>query len=441
MFWLILLYSYFAKFSVCFLKLFKLGNGTAITGLIVEKYYPSAISRLAKGINKIILVTGTNGKTTTRSLLVKIFDDNSVPVCTNVGGANIMRGIASSLLANWNWKGQPKIKTLILEVEEATMPILTRYINPTQIIITNIFRDQLDAYGEIDQTLDYFRKSIIQTTSDIIINSDDCKLLEILRGISNRNITGFGIEDKKIKMLDFEKSSCTIKVNFDQQILATSVISKNLIAHIETDWLEQKKIRNNFEIQTGLLGTYNIYNVLAALACTFPIFNNEAIESITNAQPVFGRGEKIIYRNKEIWLFLVKNPAGMNQVCELVSQNFAGENINIGILINDKIADGKDVSWLWDCEIEELVAINPKFKYYTGGMRSLDMLLRLEHAGAKVDLSNSYDSLENILDKKLGCFNAEKEKHIILATYTAMLKIRKLIGERTKLSNMGDKGN
>jgi lipid II isoglutaminyl synthase (glutamine-hydrolysing) len=440
MFWLFLIYSYLSKILVFVLKTLRLGSGTTLPGLVFEKYYPAIPARLCRGVDKIILVTGTNGKTTTRSLLVKIFEDNGVSICTNLGGANIMRGIVSTMLANWNWKGQPKIKTMILEVEEATMPILTKYINPAQIVITNIFRDQLDAYGEIDQTLAFFKQSIEQTTSDIIINTDDQKLLQILKGI-NRNITGFGIEDKNIKMLDFEKSSCQIRINFDQQIIASKITHKNLIAHIETNWLEQKKLKNNFEIQTNLLGTYNIYNALAALACTFPIFEHNAVDCITKAQPVFGRGEKISYRNKEIWLFLVKNPAGMNQVCDLISTNFRGEKIKVSFLVNDKIADGKDVSWLWDCEFEEFVAINHKFEYCTSGTRGLDMLLRLEHAGAKVKLKNNFDNIEAMLDKNIYNFNADKEKHIILATYTAILKVRKLIGERVKISNISDEGN
>jgi lipid II isoglutaminyl synthase (glutamine-hydrolysing) len=440
MFWLILVYSYLSKILVLGLKTFRLGNGTTITGLIFEKYYPQVTARLCKGVDKVILVTGTNGKTTTRSLLVKIFEDNGVSICTNLGGANIMRGIVSTMLANWSWKGQPKIKTMILEVEEATMPILTKYINPAQIVITNIFRDQLDAYAEIDQTLRYFQRSIEQTTSDIIINSDDQKLLQILKDVT-RNITGFGIEDKNIKMLDFEKSSCQVKINFDQQIIASHINHKNLTAHIETNWLEQKKLKNNFEIQTSLLGTYNIYNVLAALACTFPIFEYNAVDSITKAQPVFGRGEKINYRNKEIWLFLVKNPAGMNQVCDLIGTNFYDEKIKVSVLINDKIADGKDVSWLWDCEIEEFVKANKSFEYYTSGTRGLDMLLRLEHARAKVELKNNCDDIESLLEKNIYNFNVDVEKHIILATYTAMLKVRKLIGERVKISNISDEGN
>jgi lipid II isoglutaminyl synthase (glutamine-hydrolysing) len=440
MFWPTLIYSYLAKAAVFLLRTLRIGSGTALTGLLIEKYYPNIISVLGKDIKHIILITGTNGKTTTRSLLVKIFEDNGVPVCSNLGGANIIRGIASTLLSNWNWKGQPRIKNLILEVEEASMPILTKYINPNQIVITNIFRDQLDAYGEIDQTLSYFKQAIDQTTSDIVINSDDHKLLQILKGV-NRKIIGFGIEDKNVKMLDFEKSSCDHKVIFDEQTLAQEVSNKNLTAKIKTNWKEHNKIKGEFVVESKLLGTYNIYNILAALSCSYPIFENGAIKSITDAQPVFGRGEKITYRNKEIWLFLVKNPAGMNQTCELIETNFKNESLKISILINDKIADGKDVSWLWDCNFEGFVKANPKFEYFTSGFRGLDILLRLEHAEAKISLENNYEEIDNLLEKKFYNFNADKEKHVILATYTAMLKIRKLIGERVKITNISDKGN
>jgi lipid II isoglutaminyl synthase (glutamine-hydrolysing) len=440
MFWPTLIYSYIAKATVFLLKTFRIGSGTALPGIVIEKYFPRILATLAKDIDQVILITGTNGKTTTRSLLVKIFEDNGVAVCSNLGGANIIRGIASTLLSNWNWKGQPKIKNLILEVEEASMPILTKYINPNQIVITNIFRDQLDAYGEIDQTLSYFKKAIDQTTSDIVINADDHKLLQILKGV-NRKIIGFGIEDKNIKMLDFEKSSCNHKVIFDEQTIAQEVNNKNLTAYIKVKWMEHKQTKSEFLVESKLIGTYNIYNILAALSCTYPLFENGAIKSITDAQPVFGRGEKITYRNKEIWLFLVKNPAGMNQTCELIQTNFKDAKLKISVLINDRIADGKDVSWLWDCNFEEFVASNPKFEYYTSGFRGLDMLLRLDHAGAKVTIDSNYEEIENLLEKRFYNFNADKEKHVILATYTAMLKIRKLIGARVKITNISDKGN
>jgi lipid II isoglutaminyl synthase (glutamine-hydrolysing) len=125
----------------------------------------------------------------------------------------------------------------------------------------------------------------------------------------------------------------------------------------------------------------------------------------------------------------------------LVETNFKDQKVQISILINDKIADGKDVSWLWDCQLEELIKSNPKFEYSTSGSRGLDILLRLDHAKANVSLDNCFENIETLLEKKIYNFNAEKEKHIILATYTSMLKIRKLISERTKLANISDKGN
>ena len=438
-----LLFSYIAKLILILIRVTRLGNGTTFAGLMVENYFPQMVAELVKNTDKVILITGTNGKTTTRSILVTIFEDNGIMVCSNRGGANIYRGVASALLFNWNWLGQPMAKTLILEVEEATMPKITKYIKPDQIIITNIFRDQLDAYGEINQTLAYFRTAIEQTDAEIIINADDHKLLSIVSGadLSNRKISGFSVQDKDIKMLDFEKTSTKYKIPFYNSITATNIHTKNFQNNIYITWSEKNQGSYHILVKSNLMGTYNVYNTLAALNATLPQLGKNAFKSIEKTQPVFGRGEKIIYRNKEIWLFLVKNPVGMNQVCDLINDNFGNENLKVNILINDKIADGRDVSWLWDCKIEEMIQLHPQFEFSTAGRRGLDMLLRLEMAGADVKPEYNYETITKLLEKRIYKINLNPEKHIILATYTAMLEVRRALAERVELPNMNSKGN
>ena len=477
MFIFALIFSYFARIVVFIIRLLGAGSGTTLTGYWIEKYCPQMVAILTRGADRIILVTGTNGKTTTRSILVKIFEDQGVDVCTNRGGANIYRGIGATLLFNWNWLGRLKKKTLILEVEEATLPKLTKYIKPDYLVLTNIFRDQMDAYGEIDNTLEYFRISINQTNAQLIINADDHKLLSVLAGVAtihnpdkvkflngqthNCNDTkkvivrGFGISDKTVKMLDFEDYSTTYKIDWTSLTTAYSIKNEHLQSKLAINNCNYKSsvkpsvdypelIDDNFEVSSPLIGTYNTYNVLASLSLTIPIFGNKALDSISTLQPVFGRGEKIIYRNKEIWLFLVKNPAGMNQVLELIEDNFGNELLHLSFLVNDKIADGKDVSWLWDCGFEEFVSqsnsVN-QYQFYTSGSRGLDMLLRLETAGADVALENNYGAIEDHLDKLIYRLNTQPQKHIVLATYTAMMEFRRLLSKRVALPKISDEGN
>jgi lipid II isoglutaminyl synthase (glutamine-hydrolysing) len=462
MFVLAVLYSYFAKFVVVILKLTGKGSGTALPGYLIENYFPGLLSEYVKGFEQSIIITGTNGKTTSRSMIVKTFEDNGQIVCTNKGGANIYRGIVSTLISNWNWKGKLKSKILILEVEEATLPKFTKFMDPTVILFTNIFRDQLDAYGEIDKTLEFFKDSLNQTTSKIVINSDDHKLLSILDGIATnitskkikylpgqtnpetckrREVYGFGVKDTTIKMLDYEESSTFSEVCYESQLFATKIVNKNLQSNLNLTYT-YKNNKADLYLTNNLLGTYNVYNILASLVITLPIIGEKSLDSLSQIQPVFGRGEKISYRNKEIWIFLVKNPAGMNQVLDLINENFDQQDVNICYLVNDKIADGKDVSWLWDCDFEEFVK-NAKMQHnsYTSGTRGLDMLLRLEHANLDVTTQNYYSKIEELVEEQIFTLSTKPQKFIFLATYTAMLKLRLLLSKRIPLSKISDDGN
>jgi lipid II isoglutaminyl synthase (glutamine-hydrolysing) len=462
MFYLALLLSYVAKLLAIIIPFFKLGSGTTLAGIWVETKWPNLVSILTKDAEKIVLISGTNGKTTTRSIIVKVFQDQGILVCSNKGGANIYRGIASSLLNNLDWKGKMKAKTLILEVEEATLPKLTTYMRADYLILMNIFRDQLDAYGEIDNTLAYFKSAILNTNPKIVINADDHKLLSVLEGIGTLNntnkvkllegdvnaqlttkkleINGFSVSDNNLKLLDYEESSQLSVIDFETKTNTYWVKNNNLQSRLFITY-DNKSCSENLELNTNLLGTYNIYNILASLSLTYPLFGQKALQSISEVLPVFGRGEKILYRNKEIWLFLVKNPAGMNQVLELMQQHFDKQKLHFSFLVNDKIADGKDVSWLWDCNFESFVSEFDTSRFCTSGSRGLDMLLRLELAGARVGLENNYSEIQNLLEKLIFKLNIEPEKHFVLATYTSMMEFRRLLSKRVELSKINDDGN
>ncbi|NJS40789.1 hypothetical protein HC766_00060 [Candidatus Gracilibacteria bacterium] len=259
------------------------------------------------------MISGTNGKTTTRSILTKIYQEESKKVLTNIGGANIMRGIATSLLLDLNWIAKPTSNIAILEVEEATLPKITKYIKPNKIIFTNIFRDQLDAYGEIDQTLEYFHQTLDQTNSDIIINKDDAKLLSILEGRGLVPIT-FGVGAKNLPKYEQSKQmTVQSKIHYK----TTNITNKNFQSSFNI-LINNKKLLgvNNF----NLTGVFNLYNVVAAIAASNskPSTIQKALKSV---QPVFGRGEIIKLKNSKHRLFLVKNPAGFEQVIQMIQEN------------------------------------------------------------------------------------------------------------------------
>jgi lipid II isoglutaminyl synthase (glutamine-hydrolysing) len=410
----------------------KRGSGTSLPGLFIEKYIPWILGYFNGRFDEIIMITGTNGKTTTRALIAHIYEANDVNIVTNRGGANIFRGIASSLVLDVDILGRTKSKTLILEVEEATLPKLTKYIKPHKIVFTNIFRDQLDAYGEIDHTLDFFRKALENCNDniEIIINQDDEKLLTILP--PDKLVTLFGLGDS-IQKPQYEKNNIAVSVDPYSIFLATDV---KIGLNGGTD-IEIQNAGNDYTINTLLPGNYNIYNVLAAIAVTFPKFDQNSFEPISHFQPVFGRGEEITVGSAKFYMHLVKNPAGFDEVLNFIRSTNQEQPINIAFLINDNIADGKDMSWLWDINIEDFILNQEIAKVYTSGQRGLDMMLRMEYGGANTSISNHYSNMENMVDE----FSKSDKVYYILSTYTALLRARSIIEQYTTLTKITDSGN
>jgi UDP-N-acetylmuramyl tripeptide synthase len=446
----------FAKLITFLSKSLGKGSGTSLPGIGVETKYPELLSHLVKNFEEIILISGTNGKTTTRSLLVHIYESNGVSVCTNLGGANLIRGIASSLLANLNIFLKPKSVVGIFEVEEASLPILTKYIKAKKLILTNVFRDQLDAYGEIEKTVDYFSQSLINlgvkkieagsqlikkhkklnTTSNLphelrgfklLINSEDPRLVELAQAFAIEPI-GFSLATTLKPKYEGEEADFNLKYN----LVAQNIETKNLTTRF------QVKLNNKVhEVISQLPGEYNVYNILAAFILGYDNFGDRVVESIKDFQPVFGRGEKILVGDSEIILFLVKNPAGLNEVLKLLIENYSEQELNLAININDNIADGKDVSWLWDVDFESFKNNQKLAKIYTSGSRGLDMLLRLEYAGFDVDLKNYMPSPDSLLEN----ITKDNTKFIVLSTYTATIEFRNLISKKTKINDIASKGN
>jgi lipid II isoglutaminyl synthase (glutamine-hydrolysing) len=413
-------------------KYFKKGSGTALPGYIVEKYIPWILRHLLADYKHIILISGTNGKTTARAILTHILTQNHHKVASNVGGANIIRGIASSLIGQANWYGKPRSPILVLEVEEASLPILTQYCKPNILILTNIFRDQLDAYGELDHTLGFFTKSILQSSPDtIIVNTDDAKLLSSIPSVpKDTKIIGFGIDMPSDQLPAFEQHENSQKsIKITEYIQATSV----QIASAGSNW-----IMSGEKYQLPLPGIYNIYNALPAIVASKELFSDiHVAKALHTIQPVFGRGEEIHIGNTTLSLMLIKNPAGFDQVLSYLAATHTQNPLNISICINDNTADGKDVSWLWDTNIEGFVAKQKLNHIFTSGTRGLDMLLRLQYAG----LACSTKQFKQTPQKLIHAITMQEGHHSILCTYTALLELRAYLQKLTPLKNINEIGN
>ena len=440
-------------------KITKKGNGTSLPGLVVEKYYPKLIKLLAKNYKNIILITGTNGKTTTRGIICHLLKNNSYKVCTNQGGANILRGIITTLLNNLDYKNQPKSDYLVLEVEEATMPILTKFLKPDQIILTNIFRDQMDAYGEINQTLDYFDVAITNSLAQnsdlkILANGDDTKLSNYLNQKRYAKLINyFGVESNNQinNQIQFESAEETHAIN-PNQIIKAKLISNNgiNISFQSSNNSSDSSNSNHFdspqlsETRLNLSGLYNLYNAWSAILATKNLLTKTQIQTtLPSFGAIFGRGEVINIDDKTITLFLVKNPAGFDQILQTLNYlDNANSNNGLIISINDNIADGRDVSWLWDVEFEKYFdSLNANFnQIITSGTRGLDMLLRLEIDHFKnLTVENNYkNNSQNLLSEimKSNSSTPPIANWTICATYTAMLEIRSELAKITPLKNI-----
>jgi len=412
----------FGKTLIFLSNNFNLGSGSTWPGHIALKLNKKFIKDILKGSKiKVIVVAGTNGKTTTSRLITSLIRENENTYLQNKAGANLVNGLASTLIKGSSLGGKLNKDYLIFESDESALPRVLEEANPDYIVALNLFRDQLDRYGEVDSIArkwsDAFEKLTDKTT--LILNADD-PLISYLGNKSKANISYFGLEKSDKKNLKHGADSthcpkCREKLEF------TTVFFSHLgIWKCPKCKLERPKPDLNELPSYPLAGNYNKYNALAAvLFAKRGNINEEKITSaFANFTPAFGRQEKLKYKGKDVQIFLSKNPTSFNESLETIKE-FKGENLFI--IFNDRIPDGLDVSWIWDINFEELLTKNMHITL--SGDRVYDMALRLKYTEIFV---HSFPTLEEALNKAVDALN-ENETLYILPNYSAMLDIRKII--------------
>lgn len=422
---LLILTVWVVRLITVLLKLSGKGRGTALPGLLVERYIPALIPYIVNKSPYTILITGTNGKTSTRTFLVNILEQKH-KVISNKSGSNMLRGIISEILTQTNLVGKVNAIYAVFEVEEATISIISELLKPEQILVTNLFRDQLDAYGEIDRTQKFIQQAIDKSLqATIILNGDDPKVIELNTSNNNGSIYAH-VNDDLINKFKYEGAGLIYEGESD--LVATNV---EILPDLSTkfDWLE-------ITTHLKLPGYFQIYNALLAICSAKELgFNSQEINTgIESTTAPFGRGELVKHDNTSYRIFLIKNPAGFNLTLDLLTHV---SNPSIAIILNDKIADGRDVSWIWDSELEILNNIKPKY-IFCSGTRVEDILLRVKYAYPDLQEQgkNTYFSKINRTTVTIDLTQEELLKRItekkidevfILATYTSMLKLRKLL--------------
>ncbi len=397
----------FGKLIAFFIKLLRLGGGSAAPGLLALRIDPELVKGLSSKIPRNVVITGTNGKTTTAKMLNHFAKASGLKVIRNHTGSNLERGIASTLISASN-----TFDLGIWELDEAAFNSVAPKLNPDLIVFLNVFRDQLDRYGEIDSVVKKWCQTLqkLDPKTSVLVNGDDTntsKLSKCFKG----HVQKFGIENYKITGEAVVKSEEQENLNFETKNVKLNGLNNSVF---------QLEIGNlKLEINLPLPGIYNIYNFLAGFA-SGTILNmdpKKMVLSLKDYSPAFGRVEKLPFG----YIFLIKNPAGATAVFETITPNIK-PNDRLLLALNDNLADGTDVSWIWDGNFEKL-KIN-KLKVICSGTRANDLALRLKYAGFDIKTSDIHQDLKKALrEARTGL----KGRLFILPTYTAMLKIQAIL--------------
>lgn len=402
------------------------GGGSALPGLFVEKIDPDFIRRTLSELPRgVVIISGTNGKTTTTKIVVELLESQGLRVFTNRTGSNFTRGVAAALLGEVDARGALAADIAVLELDEAHAVHFVRAIPPNYCLLLNVMRDQLDRFGEIDTTASLLRTIAESTRDGIVINRDDPRLS---RNTFTQNLTapirtyGVHVDLQKLFPSDDSLKSDTPATDASPLLIDdTSLESLN-----ETDAViayQEKK----YPITLKLEGVYNVLNAVGAIALCRMIMGelldeNAMIKKLENVAPAFGRGETLIVRGQPIELVLVKNPSGFR----LGLRSFSPDGCATMIAINDNYADGRDMSWLWDVDFTSL---QPGGVAYVSGIRAYDMALRLQYD--EVPISEVEPHLKKALDQFISAHASIPKR--IFCTYTAMLALRRELSNYTKV--------
>lgn len=402
------------------------GGGSALPGLFVERIDPDFIkSTLATLPQGVVIISGTNGKTTTTKMVVELLESQGLKVFTNRTGSNFTRGVAAALLAETDMRGRLHADIAVLELDEAHAVHFVRTIAPRYSLILNVMRDQLDRFGEIDTTTKLLRSIAQATTDTVVLNREDSRIAGIASNLSSQHVAYFGLSPELLSTFPSDDS-----LRGDLQGASTLPATVTLTSFKDNSASFQIGT-NDVTTQLKINGIYNVFNAAAALALVHVIVDGHIeqtvlMNALARITPAFGRGETIIVSGQPVELVLVKNPSGFR----LGLQSFSPKGYVTMIAINDNYADGRDMSWLWDVDFASLQKYGVD---HIAGIRAYDMALRLQYDEVKI--GGVTPDIKKALVKFLSD-NPDSPKRIY-CTYTAMLAIRKQLGKHTKVESIG----
>src|SRR5438876_59787 len=421
------------------------GGGTTMPGKLLWKLDPGAVDRLGARLPQgSALVSATNGKTTTAAMVARILAP-SARLAHNRSGANLVSGVASALLAA---RGA---ELGLFEVDEGALPEVARRLRPRAVCLGNLFRDQLDRYGELELVAARWRAAVdaLPGETAVIVNGDDPQVGDLARG--HAHATVFGLDDPRHASPTLQHAAdskwcvrCGTPYVYDAAYIGHLGDYRcpscgharphlDVVGHaVELDGLERVSFElvvpeGSSRVELSVPGLYNVYNALAAaaLARSLGVGLDEIVGGLQGFSVAFGRFERIALGDRTLLVLLIKNPAGANEVVRTLVAGGPPRVLLIGL--NDEIADGRDVSWIWDVDFEPL--LGGLERLVATGERAAELALRFKYAGLPADAIEVVPSLEEALDRGLELTPARGEL-VALPTYTAMLGLRELVARR-----------
>lgn len=420
------------------------GGGTTLPGKALWRVDPGAVTALAARLpDGVALVSATNGKTTTAAMATSILERRA-PVLANPGGANLVSGVASALLAPRRSR-----RRAVLEVDEAALPTVASALAPHVLLLGNLFRDQLDRYGELEHVANRWEVAIRASHAVLVVNADDPRLAALARGRANAVL--FGIDDPRHALPDLQHAVDSVYCTTCGSAYRYAAIYSGHLGDFRCATCGEHRPRldvvaseialhglngSTFTIDLGgasahvdlaVPGLYNVYNALAAAALAHACGASAAdiAAGLGAFSAAWGRFERIPTSDRTVLLLLIKNPAGANEVVRTL---VSGEAPTTAVIaLNDEIADGRDVSWIWDVDFEPLA--HGLERLVATGSRAEELALRFAYAGLHRDRIEVVHDLERALDRGLALTPAGGEL-TVLPTYTAMVELRGVAAAR-----------
>ncbi len=423
-------------------------GGTDFPGRIALALCPDLLGRLAKDVT-VVIVTGTNGKTTTSRMLEQAVADAGISYLANRSGANLLSGGTAEFCAASTLGGKCRKDFALIEADEAAFKAISSFVDAKAIVVTNVFRDQLDRYGEVTHTLDNIRIGISHSPNAVLcLNADDSLVASLADELPNRVIF-YGVNVPVYADRVAEVSDAPYCIRCKSEYVYDHITYGHLgsfrcpncgyhrqtpevaVTEVPEITAEHSRIRlraggSDYDVLVNLPGGYNIYNACAAMAMGQAIGLDPAVTAaaLEHFSCGFGRMEQFEIQGHSLRMILIKNPAGCNQVLNYLTT--VQEPLLFVACLNDRAQDGRDVSWIWDVEFERLAALGDRLDgLYVSGERAEDMALRFRYAGIPTEKLRVIKDYGRLMEAIL----AQDKPAYLMPTYTAMLELREKISK------------